>query len=128
MTDETPLEHERRLKVARWREEGREPYPWNFPGRVPTEVVRTRAATLSSGMEAENETVRVAGRLRALRVHGRTAFADIDDLSGVYADVLGKGGVEAINMAIADFGGTELGRKMGEFMAGRPDVKILREA
>ncbi|HXQ48941.1 MAG TPA: lysine--tRNA ligase [Thermoplasmata archaeon] len=95
MTDETPLEHERRLKVARWREEGREPYPWNFPGRVPTEVVRTRAATLSSGMEAESETVRVAGRLRAFRVHGRTAFADIDDLSGALqlilrADVLGE--------------------------------------
>ncbi|MCI4372761.1 MAG: lysine--tRNA ligase [Thermoplasmata archaeon] len=95
MTEETPLEHERRSKVARWREEGREPYPWNFTGRVPTESVRTRASTLSSGTEVEGETARVAGRLRALRVHGRTAFADIDDLSGTLqiilrADVLGE--------------------------------------
>ncbi|MCI4343887.1 MAG: lysine--tRNA ligase [Thermoplasmata archaeon] len=95
MTDETPLEHERRQKVARWRSEGREPYPWNFPGRVASEVVRARASTLSSGDEAIGETARVAGRLRALRVHGRTAFADIDDLSGslqllLRADVLGE--------------------------------------
>jgi lysyl-tRNA synthetase class 2 len=95
MTDETPLERERRRKVARWRAEGREPYPWNFPDRVPTEVVRTRTATLSSGEEAAGEVARVAGRLRAIRVHGRTAFADLDDLSGslqllLRADVLGE--------------------------------------
>jgi branched-chain amino acid transport system substrate-binding protein len=36
----------------------------------------------------------------------------IDDMSGVYADVMGAAGVEAINMAIADFGGTVLGRKV----------------
>ncbi len=40
--------------------------------------------------------MRVAGRLHALRVHGGTAFADIDDLSGslqliLRADVLGEG-------------------------------------
>ncbi len=95
MDDETPLEHERREKIARWRREGREPYAWTFPGRVPTEAVRARTATLSSGTEAGEERARVAGRLRALRVHGRTAFADIDDLSGslqliLRSDVLGE--------------------------------------
>jgi len=39
-------------------------------------------------------------------------IGDIDDLSGVYADVQGQGGVEAANMAIADFGGAVLGRKI----------------
>jgi branched-chain amino acid transport system substrate-binding protein len=39
-------------------------------------------------------------------------IGDIDDLSGVYADVQGQGGVEAANMAIADAGGTILGRKV----------------
>jgi lysyl-tRNA synthetase, class II len=100
MTDETPLERERRAKVARWRAEGREPYPWAFPGRVSTEAVRTRCTTLASGQEADGETVRVAGRLRALRVHGRTAFADVDDLAGsiqliLRADVLGEEPFEA---------------------------------
>src|ERR1700722_4289749 len=39
-------------------------------------------------------------------------IGDIDDLSGVYADAQGQGGIEAINMAIADFGGSVLGRKI----------------
>lgn len=42
----------------------------------------------------------------------QVVIGDIDDLSGVYADVLGQGGLEAINMAIADFGGTVLGKKI----------------
>jgi len=39
-------------------------------------------------------------------------IGDIDDLSGVYADVIGQGGIEAARMAIADFGGRVLGRKI----------------
>ena len=58
----------------------------------------------------------------ALLVHGArrrrgagrddVVIGDIDDLSGVYADVIGAGGVEAIKMAIADFGGKVLGKKI----------------
>jgi len=40
----------------------------------------------------------------------KVVIGDIDDMSGPYADILGAGGVEAIKMAIADFGGTVLGR------------------
>ena len=36
----------------------------------------------------------------------------ITDLSGLYADIDGMGGVEAIKMAIADFGGTVNGKKI----------------
>jgi branched-chain amino acid transport system substrate-binding protein len=39
-------------------------------------------------------------------------IGDIDDLSGVYADVIGQGGIEAAKMAIADFGGSVLGKKI----------------
>lgn len=39
----------------------------------------------------------------------------ITDLSGVYSDIDGQGGVEAIKMAIADFGGTVNGKKI-EFL------------
>jgi branched-chain amino acid transport system substrate-binding protein len=42
----------------------------------------------------------------------QVVIGDIDDLSGVYADAQGQGGIEAINMAIADFGGTVLGKKI----------------
>ena len=36
----------------------------------------------------------------------------ITDMSGVYADVDGPAGAEAIKMAIADFGGTLNGKKI----------------
>src|SRR5882724_13004815 len=42
----------------------------------------------------------------------QVVIGDIDDMSSVYADVIGQGGIEAINMAIADFGGTVLGKKI----------------
>ncbi len=42
----------------------------------------------------------------------QVVIGDIDDLSGVYADVAGQGAIEAARMAIADFGGSVLGRKI----------------
>ena len=52
-------------------------------------------------------------------------IGDIDDMSGVYADVEGAAGVESINMAIADFGGSVLGRKISVLSAdhqNKPDI------
>ena len=52
-------------------------------------------------------------------------IGDIDDMSGLYADVIGAGGVEAVKMAIADFGGTVLGKKITFISAdhqNKPDV------
>jgi branched-chain amino acid transport system substrate-binding protein len=52
-------------------------------------------------------------------------IGDIDDFSGVYADVGGAGGVEAIKMAIAEFGGSVLGRKVVVLSAdhqNKPDI------
>jgi lysyl-tRNA synthetase, class II len=82
MPEESALERERREKIARWRAEGREPYPWAFPGRVGTDAVRASCARLGPGEDDPKETFRVAGRLRAVRQHGRTAFADLEDLAG----------------------------------------------
>ncbi|MGP8035417.1 MAG: ABC transporter substrate-binding protein [Steroidobacteraceae bacterium] len=52
-------------------------------------------------------------------------IGDLDDMSGVYADVEGAGGVEAIKMAIADFGDSVLGRKILLLTAdhqNKPDI------
>jgi len=52
-------------------------------------------------------------------------IGDIDDLSGVYADASGQGGIEAANMAIADVGGSVLGRKIVLLTAdhqNKPDI------
>ncbi len=48
----------------------------------------------------------------AVAASEQIVIGDIDDLSGVYADVQGQGGIEAMNMAIADMGGTILGKKI----------------
>ena len=42
----------------------------------------------------------------ACAADNKVVIGDIDDMSGPYADVIGAGGVEAIKMAIADFGGS----------------------
>jgi branched-chain amino acid transport system substrate-binding protein len=48
----------------------------------------------------------------ALAADNDVVIGDIDDLSGVYSDGGGAGGIEAIRLAIADFGGSVLGRKV----------------
>jgi branched-chain amino acid transport system substrate-binding protein len=68
-------------------------------------------------------TLAAASAARA--ADNEVVIGDIDDLSGLYADVGGPGGVEAIKMAIADFGGTVLGRKITVLVAdhqNKPDI------
>src|SRR6202163_4387643 len=77
-------------------------------------------------------TIRLAATLAAMACAQATYAAadevvigDIDDLSGNYADVAGAGAVEAMKMAIADFGGTVLGRKITVLTAdhqNKPDI------
>ena len=100
MAEESRLERDRRAKVTRWRGAGKEPYPWSFPDRSPTERVRSACQTLKPGEEASGIRCRVAGRLTAVRQHGRTAFADLEDLSGslqllLRVDELGEGPYQA---------------------------------
>jgi branched-chain amino acid transport system substrate-binding protein len=77
-------------------------------------------------------TAAVLGALLSLCIASRAGAAgepvvigDIDDLSGVYADAAGQGAIEAANMAIADFGGRVLGRKIVFLSAdhqNKPDI------
>ena len=59
----------------------------------------------------------------------QVVIGDIDDMSGVYADVMGQAGIDVINMAIADFGGTVLGRKIVLLYAdhqNKPDIAVSK--
>ena len=61
----------------------------------------------------------------AMAAANEVVIGDIDDMTGVYADVIGQGGIEAANMAIADFGGKVLGRKIVLLTAdhqNKPDI------
>jgi branched-chain amino acid transport system substrate-binding protein len=82
-----------------------------------------RLRTLAIGIAAALATA--AGSRAALAAGDQVVIGDIDDMSGVYADVLGAGGIEAINMAIADFGGAVLGKKIVTLSAdhqNKPDI------
>ncbi|MGA2710991.1 MAG: ABC transporter substrate-binding protein [Steroidobacteraceae bacterium] len=67
----------------------------------------------------------MAGPQAVLAADSDVVIGDIDDLSGTYADVMGAGGQESIKMAIADFGGTVLGRKISLLVTdhqNKPDI------
>jgi branched-chain amino acid transport system substrate-binding protein len=56
-------------------------------------------------------------------------IGDIDDMTGIYADINGAGAVEAIKMAIADFGGSALGRPIELVTAdhqNKPDIGVQK--
>jgi branched-chain amino acid transport system substrate-binding protein len=82
-----------------------------FKKSLPSLAAATALAALMSPMasQAGNEVV----------------IGDIDDMSGLYADVIGQGGIEAVKMAIADFGGTVIGKKIVFISAdhqNKPDI------
>jgi branched-chain amino acid transport system substrate-binding protein len=65
------------------------------------------------------------GARAAYAADDNVVIGDIDDLSGNYADVAGAGAVEAMKMAISDFGGTVLGRKIVTLVTdhqNKPDI------
>ena len=56
-------------------------------------------------------------------------IGDIDDLTGVYSDNGGPGAIEAVKMAIADFSGSVLGRKIVLLSAdhqNKPDIAVSK--
>ena len=98
---ESPLVRDRRAKAERLRARGVEPYPWEFPGRVATGLVRDACRSIAHGQSDPGQRFRVAGRLRTVRSHGRSSFLVLDDLSGslqlfVRVDELGEGPYETL--------------------------------
>jgi branched-chain amino acid transport system substrate-binding protein len=87
-------------------------------------------------MKAFKPMLMFAGALCALAATGaaqaasnKVVIGDIDDMSGPYADILGAGGIEAIKMAIADFGGTVLGQPIEILTAdhqNKPDIAVQK--
>jgi lysyl-tRNA synthetase, class II len=91
---------DRRAKLERLREQGIDPFPHEFDGVVPIEVVHAEHDGLEAGEETDAE-YRIAGRLTGRRGHGGAAFLDLVDRSGklqVHAkrDVLGEESFEML--------------------------------
>ncbi len=80
MAEERPAGQElvraRQAKLTRWRERGVDPYGGRY------ERTHLTAHICENFQELEGRTVRIAGRLMALRNHGKVVFADLQDGGG----------------------------------------------
>ena len=79
--------------------------------------------TLASAMSVALAATLATSPARA--ASDAVVIGDIDDMSGLYADVIGEGGITAIKMAVADFGGSVLGKKIGILTTdhqNKPDI------
>jgi len=132
------LYEERRGKVAELRALGVCPYGARFDGAQPIARVRETAPPAETP-EAEGRpvVVRVAGRLTALRRHGKSAFADLSDLSGqvqlyFQQDLLGEAGYRVAQLLdVGDLVGVSggLGRtRTGELTIFANEVTLLAKA
>ena len=113
-----------------------------FPSRFPVDGTLQQLIALQHDRTAEElaETqppVRLAGRLVALREHGKSAFADLDDGSGklqchVRQKVLGEDRFRAwLDLDLGDFVGVEgvmFRTRTGELTARVDDYRLLSKA
>ncbi len=79
MAELSELEQQRRLKLERIRQRGIDPYPPRVE-RSHTTAEAIRAFEAAEGDEPL--TVQVVGRLRSIRIMGKSAFAHVEDGSG----------------------------------------------
>ena len=75
--------------------------------KIPTTAIAATAALALAGLFSEAQAQTSGDVVR---------IGFITDMSGVYADVDGPAGADAIKMAIADFGGSVNGKKI-EFIS-----------
>jgi len=103
---------ERRAKLERLREQGIDPFPPEFAGRVEISDVHDAHGGIADGEETE-APFRIAGRIAARRGHGKAAFIDLVDASGKIqlhsrSDVLGEQAHELlISLDLGDFVGVD---------------------
>ncbi len=79
MTDSTDQREQRLQKLQALREEGIDPYPARF---LHTHTTAQAQQAFLDSEDAEQQVVRTAGRLMAIRVMGKASFAHIQDGSG----------------------------------------------
>ena len=79
LQDEGDLVKRRLEKLEHWKEQGIEPYALKYPRRDTTADIRERFEKLAKGEESDYQAS-LAGRIMALRRHGKAVFADIEDL------------------------------------------------
>ena len=72
--------------------------------KLKAKVIAMAVASIAAAGFSTGATAQVSGDV--------VKIGFITDISGLYSDIDGQGGAEAIKMAVADFGGTVLGKKI----------------
>jgi lysyl-tRNA synthetase class 2 len=141
--DETqqPLEQliaNREAKLEALRELGKEPYPRRF--RVERSISELRAAyeaVTAEELEAEPPQVRIAGRLLAVRGHGKVSFADLSDGKAQIQLYVRKNDLEETDwkvfklLDLGDFAGVEgkvFRTRTGELSVAVGKLEVLAKA
>jgi lysyl-tRNA synthetase, class II len=108
-------------------------YPYRFDRTATAAEIAERFGGLSPGDES-GHVVRVAGRLRTVRAHGKLAFADLEDASGrvqLFASeaVLGDEGLGAfIRLGVGDIVGASgevVKTRRGELSVKIAEIELL---
>jgi lysyl-tRNA synthetase class 2 len=132
----TDQEQQRRIKLARLRQEGIDPYP---PRVRRTHTAAEAVAALEGTPEgADPVAVAVVGRLVAIRVMGKSSFAHVEDGSGriqlyLRLDVLGDEGYNLLKqeLDLGDFveaTGPMFRTRTGEATVQVENLRVLAKA
>jgi len=128
----------RRAKLEALYELGQDPYPRRF--RVEESVSQVRARyeeKTAEELETEKPEVRIAGRLRAVRGHGKVSFADVSDGAGQLQLYLRKNDLDETSWLIfkqldlGDFLGVEgavFRTRAGELSVAVTKLQVLAKA
>lgn len=128
MNDINELMVQRRSKLSQLKARGINPYPYRFDVTHRSSEIKRNFETL------EGCTVRIAGRIMAIRGHGKTSFADVQDANGrlqIYArrDTLGDERFSVYKLLdIGDLIGVEgpvFKTKTGEISVGIEQFEVL---
>ncbi len=132
----TDQEQQRRLKLARLREAGIDPYPARARRTHTAAQAIAALETMAEGVEGE--AVTVAGRLVSIRVMGRSSFAHLEDGSGriqlyLQRDSVGEGLYTLFkqNLDLGDFveaTGSLFRTRTGEPSVHVTDLRLLAKA
>jgi lysyl-tRNA synthetase class 2 len=128
----------RRAKLDALYELGQNPYPSRY--RVDTSVSQARSqydGYTSEELESEKPAVRLAGRLRAVRGHGKVSFADLSDGRGQLQLYLRKSDLDETSWSVfkqldlGDFAGVEgtvFRTRAGELSVAVERLEVLAKA
>ena len=110
-----------------------ENYPYRYERTATVAELRERFDDIETGAET-GTTLRLAGRLRTIRAHGKVAFADLQDSSGTIqlfaqVGVLGEAGMESFtSLGVGDIVGAEgevVKTRRGELSLRVGDMTLL---